>query len=193
MPYGPEHKPRTRRRIVEAARRLFNVHGYNGVGIDRIMAEAGLTRGGFYAHFKGKEELFAEVVHHVGPSAEMQNRFAAEKGASEDWVLAFIRTYLSQAHRHDVADGCPLTALSVEVGRAGPTARRNYARALRGAVARFARRFARRDADTEALAYGLLATCVGGMVLARAVEDRETADAVLSSCQRIAVRLIEDR
>lgn len=189
MPYSLEHKRRTRKRIVEAARRLFKSHGYNGVGIDRIMAEAGLTRGGFYAHFKGKEELFAEVVKRLGPSTEMQKKFFAEKGACGDSMLAFIRTYLSHVHRNDVIEGCPLAALSVEVGRAGPAARHSYTRALRNAATRFARSFFHRDADTEALAYGLLATCVGGMVLARAVEDQDIADTILNACQKAAIQL----
>ena len=191
MPYAPEHKPRTRTRIVEAARRLFKVHGYNGVGIDRIMAEAGLTRGGFYAHFKGKEELFAEVVEWLGPLPEMRKRFFAEKEASGDRVPAFIRTYLSHAHRNDAAEGCPLATLSVDVGRAGPAARRSYTQALRNAVGRFADCFSRQDADTEDLAYALLATSVGGMVLARAVEDQDIADKILNACQKTAIKLAE--
>ena len=62
MPYTQEHKSRTRARIVESARLLFNRHGFSGVSIDDIMAEAGLTRGGFYNHFSAKDELYAEVV-----------------------------------------------------------------------------------------------------------------------------------
>ena len=62
MPYSADHKHRTRARIVESARILFNRHGYESVSIDMVMAEAGLTRGGFYNHFKSKEELFAAAV-----------------------------------------------------------------------------------------------------------------------------------
>ncbi len=62
MPYPSDHKQKTRQRIVEAARVMFNRHGYDQVSIDEIMAEAQLTRGGFYAHFRSKEELFAEAT-----------------------------------------------------------------------------------------------------------------------------------
>jgi len=65
MPYTPAHKAETRKKIVESARRLFNRHGFTGVSIDEIMADAGLTRGGFYNHFNTKEELYAEVVQQV--------------------------------------------------------------------------------------------------------------------------------
>lgn len=191
MPYTAEHKQRTRDRIVAAARRLFKTHGYEGVAIDNIMAEAGLTRGGFYAHFETKEALFAEVVAWLGPSDEMRERFSDEKEATGDRALAFVRTYLSHAHREDLAEGCPLATLSVDISRAGPAARRSYTQALRNAIKRFALYFPRRTAGTEELAYGLLASCVGGMVLARAVEDKATADAILKACRKAAIQLVE--
>lgn len=192
MPYTAEHKQRTRGRIVEAARRLFKTHGYEGVGIDAIMAEAGLTRGGFYAHFETKEALFAEVVEWLGPTDDMRERFLAEKDACGDNVEAFIRTYLSPEHRDQPGRGCPLATLSVDISRAGPEARRSYTRALRAAAARFARFFPRRAARNEELAYALLASCIGGMVLARAVEDRESADFILAACRKAAIRLARE-
>lgn len=62
MPYPKDHKTRSRARIVEAARELFNTHGFDRVSIDMVMRKAGLTRGAFYAHFASKEALFAEAV-----------------------------------------------------------------------------------------------------------------------------------
>ncbi|MEM7615189.1 MAG: TetR/AcrR family transcriptional regulator, partial [Pseudomonadota bacterium] len=62
MPYSPAHKAETRKRIVETARILFNREGFSNVSIDRIMEEVGLTRGGFYNHFRNKDELYAEAV-----------------------------------------------------------------------------------------------------------------------------------
>ena len=62
MPYTNEHKIRTRAKIVESARRLFNRHGFEQVSIERIMSDVGLTRGGFYNHFKSKDQLYAEAV-----------------------------------------------------------------------------------------------------------------------------------
>ena len=62
MPYPPDHREQTRKQIVRAARKLFNRFGLNGVSIDDIMAEAGLTRGGFYSYFQSKGELYSEAV-----------------------------------------------------------------------------------------------------------------------------------
>ena len=189
MPYPPEHKQRTRGRIVEAAGRLFRTHGYDGVGIDRIMAEAGLTRGGFYAHFSGKDELFAEAIAGSGPSPDMRSRLACAEAAPGGWVRAFIEAYLSSAHRHDVATGCPLVALSPDVSRAGTLARRAYTRTVRDAVERFADDLPEDGAGSRARAYGILAMCVGGMVLGRAVEGEAEADTILAACQQAAREL----
>ncbi len=57
MPYSPDHKPKTRQKIIRSAAKLFKTVGYENVTIDQVMANAGLTRGGFYAHFKNKEDL----------------------------------------------------------------------------------------------------------------------------------------
>ena len=86
MPYTKEHKQRTREKIVDSARRLFNRHGFTGVSIDEIMADAGLTRGGFYNHFSTKEELYAEVVQQVLSCAKARARAtptALNRGAAE--------------------------------------------------------------------------------------------------------------
>jgi AcrR family transcriptional regulator len=96
MPYTQEHKARTRERIVGSARRLFNRHGLTGVSIDEIMADAGLTRGGFYNHFDTKEDLYAEVVQQV-----LACRKDAEDAASPprfNDAGEFIAAYLSQVH-----------------------------------------------------------------------------------------------
>ena len=72
MPYPPEHKQAIRERIVTCARRLFNQRGFTEVSIDQIMADAGLTRGGFYNHFKAKEDLYAETLAAYGRERQAQ-------------------------------------------------------------------------------------------------------------------------
>jgi AcrR family transcriptional regulator len=191
MPYAPSHKPKTRKRIVDAAKRMFKLHGYNGVGVNRIMGEAGLTHGGFYAHFSGKEELFAEVVRWFGPSDKMHKRALPEKCIAEDNLKAFVRSYLSEVHMNDVIEGCPLASLTMEVSRAGPVVRQSYTHALRDAVTRFRRQMTQRETNTEAAAYSTLALCIGGLALARAVDSNETAGVILKACEEAAVEQIE--
>ena len=101
MPYTHEHKARTRERIVGSARRLFNRHGLTGVSIDDIMADAGLTRGGFYNHFDTKEDLYAEVVTEaLGCRASERESANMEKMKAQGGNIAhqFIAAYLSREH-----------------------------------------------------------------------------------------------
>ena len=115
MPYSQAHKARTRERIVESARHLFNRCGFAGVSIDEIMAEAGLTRGGFYNHFGAKEELYAEVVN------EEAKRWSGHEMMEGNTARDLIAAYLSQAHFDDRENCCPLMAFPSDVAgrRAG--------------------------------------------------------------------------
>jgi len=130
MPYTAEHKENTRRRIVQSARRLFNRHGFNGVSIDEIMAEAGLTRGGFYNHFGTKEELYAEVVQQVLTCRDSNDASPASGTRPRSNGGEFIAAYLSQGHFEDRDNGCPLMALPSDVARGGEPVRRAYRQVL---------------------------------------------------------------
>lgn len=129
MPYRPEHKSETRARIVEAARVLFNRHGYDNVTIEMVMQAAALTRGGFYHHFRSKEALFAAAVSSflMGRGA----RWRAEAGVDpvapvlED-AANMLRSYLSPEHLGDLEGQCPMIALPSDVGRAAPAVREAY-------------------------------------------------------------------
>src|SRR5215510_6633107 len=109
MRYAKEHKAETRQKILEAAGRLFREHGYDGVGVDAIMAEVGLTAGGFYSHFKSKQALFAEAMSLALEKSDVlgraknrpaQSRHArGRKSASQNPLHTMINGYLSRAHR----------------------------------------------------------------------------------------------
>ncbi len=181
MRYRPEHKARTRRRILTWAGRLFRRHGYQGVGIDRIMRAAKLTHGGFYGHFRSKSELFAAVV---GDEHDFITRMRARPGPTREALrrqaLEQVNGYLAPENRERVGTGCHLASLSVDVARAGPAARRAYSERLRELADEFARSLPdAADADPRALAS--IALCVGGLVLARAAEP-ELADAIGAAC-----------
>src|SRR5215207_4965892 len=110
MPYSPEHKRDTREKILESARRLFNRNGYSGVSIEEIMSDAGLTHGGFYRHFTGKDELYAAAVRQFlckkRPAAWQKRR---ERGAvTKHHARRIVDAYLSRAHFDDRDGCCPL-------------------------------------------------------------------------------------
>jgi AcrR family transcriptional regulator len=129
MPYAPEHKERSRSRIVECARRMFNRYGFEAISIDQIMANAGLTRGGFYHHFANKEELSSEAIAGYAGCTAMD--FGAPAGRI---VLQMVNAYLSRQHLEDVERQCPMIALPSDVAR-----RAGSAAHLREAVDRHGR------------------------------------------------------
>lgn len=188
MPYKPEHKERTRKRIVESARKLFNRHGFTGVSIDAIMAEAGLTRGGFYNHFATKEELYAEVVQQVLSCREndaSNSRRAGPRMNGRDFIVA----YLSHAHLTDRDNACPLMALPSDVARGGEPVRRAYRQVLEYMVEHLEAGHPGPKARERALA--IAALCIGGMAVARAIDDAELAREIRVAARETAFLLAD--
>lgn len=172
MPYSPEHKAQTRARIVASARKLFNRRGFAEVSIDEIMADAGLTRGGFYNHFATKEELYAEAVGEILKCDPSQWKVAGvDIGALPATVARqVISAYLSDRHLEDIDAACPLIALPSDVARGGEGVKRAYRQVLEGMIRLFqASQEGHADARQRAVAIATL--CVGGMVVARALDD----------------------
>jgi TetR/AcrR family transcriptional regulator, transcriptional repressor for nem operon len=185
MPYTQEHKARTRERIVECARRLFSRHGFAGVSIDKIMAEAGLTRGGFYNHFATKDELYAEVVTYALESRKAQ--VANGKCPQPRTVEDFISIYLSQAHFDDRETCCPLMALPSDVARGGEPVKRAYRQVFEYMIGYLEKRLAGPQARKKAVA--LASLCVGSMAVARAVDDGELAAEIREAAKDLAIAL----
>ncbi len=186
LPYRPEHKAETRARIVESARTLFNRHGYDNVTIDMVMEAASLTRGGFYHHFRNKQELFAAAVSNFLMGRGARWRAAAGVNtvdpALED-AANMLRCYLSPEHLGDIEGQCPMIALPSDVGRAEPQVQEAYQRLLEAMIGLYERAIPRGSCDHRATALALAALSVGGMVLARTVPDealgREVREAAL--------------
>ena len=185
MPLSREHKLKTRNRIVEAARRLFNKRGFETVPIDDIMAEAGLTRGGFYNHFQAKEDLYAEALNAFATGAREAVEASAKRGPA--LARAFIRSYISRRHLKKIENQCPLIALSSDVARSGPGVRKGYEAILRNLVGMF-EEAAPDDATLTARERSLAtaAICVGAMVLARTVEDTDLAGEICDASRKLA-------
>lgn len=185
MPLTREHKQKTRARIVAAARRLFNKRGFNPVPIDDIMAEAGLTRGGFYNHFKAKEELYAEALSAFADSAKTAVEESSRRGPA--LATSFIRSYISRRHLKSVENQCPLIALPSDVARAGSPVRKAYEGILRNLVGMF-QEAAPDEGGLTARERSLAAAalCVGAMVLARTVDDKPLANEICDASRKLA-------
>ncbi|MCQ4160290.1 TetR/AcrR family transcriptional regulator [Roseomonas sp. GC11] len=178
-----------RERILEAAARLFREGGTVAVGVDALTQAAGLTHGSLYSQFGSKERLLAEALRHALSRGLLSA--PVEPEASPAAVLeAAIHSYLSPRHRDAPGQGCALAALGCEVPRHGPEVRRSFTEGVRQAVGRLAALLpgGRRPAEADAMA--ILATLVGALVLARAVDDAALSDGILEAA---AGRLREPR
>lgn len=188
MPYPTEHKSQTRERIVEAARRLFNRHGFEQVSIDRIMADAGLTRGGFYNHFSNKDQLYEAAVASFSSCNPFRQRISP---STEPMKMArmLIELYLSDEVLADVESHCPLYALPGDVARAGLSPQKAYTTLIRNLTGVY--RAALGDAaDAEQRAEVIVSLCVGGMVLARTTDDAALRRSLRQSARRQALAVL---
>lgn len=190
MPYTPEHKQETRRQIVASARRLFNKRGFTEVSIDDIMGEIGLTRGGFYNHFSTKDELFAEALMDMvnNPPKEIYEGVKLDFCAAPE-VLAqgIIKSYLSRTHFNDVEGGCPMIALPSDVARGGESVKQAYRQALNAIIGVFQAGQESQSDDARSRAVAMATLCIGGMVLARAVDDDKFSSEIRSVALRTAL------
>lgn len=181
MPYTPDHKHKTRSRIVESARILFNRHGFENVTINMVMEAAELTRGGFYNHFKNKEELFAAAVSSflMGRGAQWRAEAGIRPGApTREAAGQMLCSYLSKEHLGDLDGQCPMIALPSDVGRGSTDVQGAYQQLLEAMVGLFETSLAgpkRRKRETALI---LAALCVGGMVLARTLPQSRLAEEV---------------
>lgn len=185
MPYSTEHKQKTRANIVEAARILFNRHGFGDVTIDMVMQEAGLTRGGFYNHFESKEALYEEAVASflMGRGAQWRADAGVDPmNPSPDIAQQMIQAYLSAEHLGDLDGQCPMIALPSDVARSNPEVQSSYQVLLEAMVGLFEngldRKKSKSGSETRQKALALAALCVGGMVLARTMPDSALAEEI---------------
>jgi TetR/AcrR family transcriptional repressor of nem operon len=170
-----EEAAKNRERIVATAARLFRENGFDGVGIDAIMESAGLTHGGFYRHFRSKNDLAAEAVAH-GLAA------GAERQAAVPSMEALVSGYLSPEHRANRENGCVIAALGSDITRQGKEVRRALTASVRVGIDRLAD--LTNGSDTAArrrCAIAALAAMVGALILARAVDDVALSDEILAA------------
>ena len=172
---------RNRERIIEVAAKLFRERGFDGIGVADLMKSAGLTHGGFYGHFASKEDLMAQACARALESSLGQLQQAAEQGG-ENAFSAVASAYLSRAHRDQPDEGCVLAALGAEAARRGSPVRGAFTQGVRSlvdALTRLAPGKSKRLKREKALA--TVASMVGALVLARAIDDTELSDEVLKS------------
>ena len=185
MPANSKQKARTRARIVDAAARQFRRHGYAGTGIDSIMAEAGLTRGGFYAHFDSKAELFTEVVASRHDLIDrLRGRDDADPAGLQAAAAEILQAYLSPANLPAVAPNCGFATLAADAARAAEPTRHAFSAQIDAFWQELFRgRRTPPDARETETALRVLALAVGALTLASASDNQPLAEALLSAAQ----------
>jgi TetR/AcrR family transcriptional regulator, transcriptional repressor for nem operon len=192
MPYPKSHRDETRRKIIESARRLFNRHGFERVSVNQIMGDAGLTRGGFYGYFKSKSELYVESLSCFFTDPDWKNKWEGIDIDPNIPPLApqIVRAYLSRQHLENVEGSCPMIALPGDVARGDAEIKRAFAKVFRAMVAFLEQDVRNRDLPSRTtIAQAIAALCVGGMVVARAVDDRGLADELRDASMAVALAL----
>ena len=190
MPLSKQHKAQTRESIVRGAGRVFRRAGFEATGIDAVMAEAGLTRGGFYAHFASKEDLFATVV---GTDHGLIRMLAARQAANAaQWrarTLKLLADYLHFDHLDEVSQGCSFAALTADASRGSPAVRAAYGRAFDELVAQLLRRFgetadraaSRASARQREAAAQVAVVAIGSLIIGAALGGGPAARAALAA------------
>jgi AcrR family transcriptional regulator len=190
MPYTAEHKHSTRQRILESARQLFNRKGFAEVSIDQVMANAGLTHGGFYRHFRDKDELYAQAVRRfLCEEAPKPWQRPRRNGGRKSQAERIVDAYFSLDHFADRESCCPLIGLPSDVARGSDEVKTAYQDVLRKLLALLEADLAGGGRRERALA--LVALCVGGMVVARGVRDPALADELRRAAYRRAQTVLK--
>ncbi|ABF43582.1 transcriptional regulator, TetR family [Candidatus Koribacter versatilis Ellin345] len=184
MRYEPEHKKRTRDRIVRNAARKLRAEGLGGPGVASVMKASGLTVGGFYKHFRGKDELLAEAVA-LGFAEIGETAHAVLKNVPrEDWWKEVVRWYLSSEHCDHPATGCPVAALASEIGRA----KVGFKERISGQVKRLTEQWAElmpgaNATERERNFFAIYSAMVGALSVARLFTDPADREKVLASAR----------
>ena len=191
--YSNEHKGQTRARILAAADGILKERGPEAASIDAVMKRAGLTVGGFYAHFASKAELERETLL-CGLDASMERLLAALAAIADDraWVRALIHRYLHQVDQPDLAAACPLTLLLPDVARAGPEFQSAFAARTGALLERVAHRFpAAAGLSPREVAIAVFASCAGAVAFARTVPAPHARERILDAVEKTLVAAFE--
>jgi TetR/AcrR family transcriptional regulator, transcriptional repressor for nem operon len=191
MPYPSGHREQVRNRIVESARRLFNRSGFETVSVDSIMAHAGLTRGAFYSYFESKSDLYVEVLGCFFTDPNWKNRWEGVHVdlASPNAGPQIVRAYLSRQHFDDVENSCPMVALPSDVARSDERVKGAFETVFKAMVSVLGREARNAIDGSENAAMAIAALCIGGMVVARSLNDDGFGDRVRDAAIHAALML----
>ncbi len=186
MPYTKTHKNKTRERILERSFRLFAIKGFEGVTIDDLMSNCGLTRGAFYAHFTSKAELYREALKFAASSTKLAN-LKPEGTSDKQWLSLLLNTYLSLEHvKGERSLSCPLAFLATDINMQDKVIKTAYADVYYGmntAIMEYASSYS--DCDEQDI-LSVTAMMIGAVAIARTLQNQNSIESLLAACRREA-------
>jgi TetR/AcrR family transcriptional regulator, transcriptional repressor for nem operon len=182
MRYSREHKLETHARIVKRASVRLREKGAHGIGVADLMKDAGLTHGGFYAHFDSREALVIEAFAHAMDRSSERWRKLAEQTPPDQRMAAIVESYLTPAHRDDPGHGCAIPTLAAEIARESSKTRKAFAAKLEQMIDTLAAQIP--DISCKAArkqAMAVIATMIGTLVMARVAGNGDVSEEILNA------------
>lgn len=191
MRYDTGHKQQTREKLLQEAALAIRRDGPEKLSLSSVMKNAGLTNGGFYAHFKSRDHLLEAGIDQMFREGRARDFLEAE-GAAQDNLKAFLRFYLSREHRDARTFGCPLAFLNTDAPRLPRRAAKRYAEGMQGLSAMLARALSAIGIEhAEEEASSLLSELIGAIGRARAEPDGQASDLILAQSRRSIWRRLD--
>ncbi|TCK08747.1 TetR/AcrR family transcriptional regulator [Marinobacterium mangrovicola] len=184
MAWSEDHKQRSREKILTTAAGLFARQGFDNVSIDQVMQAAGMTRGAFYAHFSSKTDLYAEAILYAANTAA--ESYLPQGQATDQQREAFIAAYLSEAHCQGADIPCPLAFLVSDMAHQDEGVRSTWSQVFQGLVKRLQNNTGEgsaAQAEEQQAALQKVVMMIGGVAVARALNDNALATEVLEACR----------
>lgn len=187
MRYDAEHKQKTRERVITVAKQAIRRDGLANLGVAAVMKDAGLTHGGFYAHFASRNALIDAAIEDMLLGAKTRFARITEGLAPAEALAAYIDMYLSLAHRDATTWLCPLPVLSADMSRLKPEMRETFGRTAKGLADLLAPLLEQVQPNDPLLPQSVVSELVGALALARAIGPTVESDAVLEA-SRISLK-----
>ena len=188
MRYPVEQKAETHEKIVEAAARSFREHGSEGQGLALLMKDVGLTHGGFYRHFKSKEDLYVDAVTRGFQQTGDRLLAAAAKAPKGEQLRAIIESYLSMQHLEDPGSGCVLATLAADIARQRPGVRARVNSAMRSYRERLLPFLPGKNTSEKTRQFIVLFPAMAGILMtARAISDPAARKEILATARRFYI------
>ncbi len=191
MRYDPDHKLRTHQLLLNEASDIIRLHGPDSISISQLMSRAGLTHGGFYAHFRSREQLIAEAVTFMFNQQFQLLEKLLHQSPSVHGIEEYVNLYLSEGHRDRREKGCPVAALSGDIPRQSEAAKKNFSSGMQKIINLLS---AELDSagykSAKALGTLMISQMVGAIVLSRNVADPAWSREILEQAKSATLQLL---